>query len=1093
MPHVFALILYWSFIVYGSLVPLDYKALPLDQAVLHFKNIRYLDLGIQSRADWVANILLYIPLPFLLFSNLRSVLKIGFISKAIVSILVFCFCIATAIGVEFVQQFFPPRTVSLNDLIAEMIGTVIGMILWFWVGEKSIAYSRQMTQGSWVSIKAAIILYLPIYIFLSLFPFDFVTSTSELNHKLASGHDTFFIDVDGCLANPFRCAVKWFVEMLVLMPLGALFAALPYVPNRKALAVVVGFLLGLLIEFTQVFIYSGSAQGFSIVTRMLGMTVGVTAYNFLAGGNLKKFKPWLGWVIGLSLIPYLLAVAAVNGWMEGHWISVAAAQQKLNQTHFLPFYYFYYTTETVALVSLLSNIGAYMPVGVLFWLYGLKKTARQKIHGFWVGFTAALLAVIMETGKLFLQSKHVDPTDVLIAFFAGAGTYAILNKIQISLSRSESNGGDIYSRNAENYVDGSVQYSSATKVLPGQKKWLLPAGFIAILITYQLIQYPLMPSFLAVFVFGYAYALFRNPLIGLFALPALLPLMDFAPWTGRFFFDEFDLIVLSTIMAFIISPTLYVERFPVFRFLDYFIVGLFLLLLGISLIIGLTPFPEIDPNSFSNYYSHYNAIRVAKGFLWGLLLSPYLIRLLRTENGRKYFTSGFLVGLGGLAIFSIFERWVFPGLFDFSTDYRINGLFSTMHTGGGHIESYLALTMPFIAVLVLSDKRVVLASVGTILLFALSLYTLLMTFSRGGVIGVAVGFLVLLVGIFWHFSRLHQFKVIPLLVVVALSSAIVATLAIPVFKGDLMQQRISVAEKDSQTRHQHLAAAIDMMDSDIVTRLFGMGLGSFPRTFYWSNQEDAHPATYRINSEDSNQYLALQGGDALFMGQYISLAPNQRMKLSMDVRSPEQNATLSVPICEKSLQYSFRCVSVEIDVASTQWQHVEKEIDNADVGAASPDIAGGWLTRPVQLALYAGGNMQKIVEVDNLSLLDAKGKNLIANGDFSAGTDRWYFSTEKHNPWHIFNIWVHVLFDMGWFGLSAFVLLMAYVYYRLLKSLRHDMYAPVLLSSFTGFLIIGYVDSPFDAPRLSFLFFMLVIFAIFGCKRPDKPFRVVSR
>jgi hypothetical protein len=72
-----------------------------------------------------------------------------------------------------------------------------------------------------------------------------------------------------------------------------------------------------------------------------------------------------------------------------------------------------------------------------------------------------------------------------------------------------------------------------------------------------------------------------------------------------------------------------------------------------------------------------------------------------------------------------------------------------------------------------------------------------------------------------------------------------------------------------------------------------------------------------------------------------------------------------------------------------------------------------------------------------------------------------------------------VLFDIGWFGLASFILLVLLVYYRLLKALRHDVYASILLASLTGFLIIGYVDSPFDAPRLAFLFSMLVVFAIF--------------
>ena len=60
--------LWWAawvaFVIYGSLVPLDYHGIPWDVAVTRFSQIPFLDLGIDSRADWMANLLLFIPLAF---------------------------------------------------------------------------------------------------------------------------------------------------------------------------------------------------------------------------------------------------------------------------------------------------------------------------------------------------------------------------------------------------------------------------------------------------------------------------------------------------------------------------------------------------------------------------------------------------------------------------------------------------------------------------------------------------------------------------------------------------------------------------------------------------------------------------------------------------------------------------------------------------------------------------------------------------------------------------------------------------------------------------------------------------------------------
>ncbi len=58
-------LLYLGFVVYGSLVPLNYQPRPWDEAWLLFQHIRLLDVGAQGRADWIANGVLYLPLAFL--------------------------------------------------------------------------------------------------------------------------------------------------------------------------------------------------------------------------------------------------------------------------------------------------------------------------------------------------------------------------------------------------------------------------------------------------------------------------------------------------------------------------------------------------------------------------------------------------------------------------------------------------------------------------------------------------------------------------------------------------------------------------------------------------------------------------------------------------------------------------------------------------------------------------------------------------------------------------------------------------------------------------------------------------------------------
>ena len=309
------------------------------------------------------------------------------------------------------------------------------------------------------------------------------------------------------------------------------------------------------------------------------MGLGVKAYGFFTRRDFETLKPWIVWGIGLSLIPYVALVAAINGWFEGGWITLAAALQKLAETNFLPFYYFYYTTETVALVSLLSNVGAYLPVGVLFWLNGLRNPHLPPIKAGWVGLVAALFAVVIEGGKLFLKTKHVDPTDVLLAFFAAVFSYKALltlqgirqktqrgspkiassfdtggvrgihlnNRPQFHFLKEESENGDAQGSSFYDpiespeatidapYHDSKDSSDVVNTTLTINRTALIPAMFIGCVIGYAAWHYPLYPLALMLGLLIYAWVLWLRPHWSFLLLLALLPVLDLAPWSGRFF------------------------------------------------------------------------------------------------------------------------------------------------------------------------------------------------------------------------------------------------------------------------------------------------------------------------------------------------------------------------------------------------------------------------------------------------------------------------------------------------------------------------------------------------------------------------------
>ena len=96
---------------------------------------------LESLSDWAANVLLFIPFGYLLMAALTSdrSLEIGLFSlpwwwsPA---------CALLSVSVEFAQLFVPERVSSLNDIVAETTGGILGVrLLWLGIGRQLTAWS----------------------------------------------------------------------------------------------------------------------------------------------------------------------------------------------------------------------------------------------------------------------------------------------------------------------------------------------------------------------------------------------------------------------------------------------------------------------------------------------------------------------------------------------------------------------------------------------------------------------------------------------------------------------------------------------------------------------------------------------------------------------------------------------------------------------------------------------------------------------------------------------------------------------------------------------------------------------------------------
>jgi hypothetical protein len=589
-------------------------------------------------------------------------------------------------------------------------------------------------------------------------------------------------------------------------------------------------------------------------------------------------------------------------------------------------------------------------------------------------------------------------------------------------------------------------------------------------------SYPLGPLWLGAALLAYGAALLRWPNAWLLLVPAALPVLDLTPWTGRFYLDEFDAMLAVTVLVLSVrghdatTPAGIEPRAR--RWL-----ALFCLSTLAALVIGAWPFHALGLNSFNHYYSPWNGARLAKGLGWALMLWPSLREALARDvvKTQRRFALGMGLGVSAAALAVMWERAAFPGLLNFDSGYRVVGLFSAMHTGGACIEAYFALALPFVAWWTLSSRRWPQRLAGAAMLGAGS-YALLVTYARAGYLAALAALLVLALA-----PRLRPRRTAPHRALRAAALvALLATLAWTVGSGEAMQRRFSSNAHDLALRAGHWVDALRMIDRAPAAWLAGMGLGRYPRTYFQRSEEGVAPTYLALQQEAGNRYVALAAGAPVYLEQLAAVAPGQRYQLRLRVRSADTDAEISVPVCEKWMLYSRRCNWLRFAVGDTggAWREL-----GASFTRPTRPLPWHGIGAPAKLSLTSEAEGSRI-DIDEVSLRDGQGRELLRNGDFSDGMDRWFFSSDNHLPWHLENTWVQLAFEQGLAGLATFAGLLACAALALWRRLRAgDPYAPALAAALAGFVTLSLLDSVFDFPRISVVVFLLLLQAVFNNKK----------
>ena len=409
---------YFAFVVYGSLVPLQFTPRSMDQAWIAFLHMPYFRPEVGARADWATNILLFIPLAFLLAGAVD--LNSRWRWPRIVGVLAICLAITSAI--EFLQVFFPPRAVSLNDIVAETLGAAIGITLWLWRGPWICRQVLGWAQSTHREGRALYLLYgylLGLALF-NLLPLDLTLSVHDIYDKWKGGR-LVLVPFGFRYPSLQDGVIDLTLDLAVWIPVGILASFARAGSRRQVLLYCIG--LAALLEFCQVFVYSRIADTTDILTAALGCSIGMAFAKFVGarpdgatesisahGKSSRGISPTWLWAI-----VYAFGILAALWYPFNFRFDAAAAHARYAGMWAVPLEGLFFQSEFQAISNIALKAGLFAPLGVLLALGVNRWQGRARTVAAWgAAILVVGLAFVAEIGQIFVPAKHPDATDILL-------------------------------------------------------------------------------------------------------------------------------------------------------------------------------------------------------------------------------------------------------------------------------------------------------------------------------------------------------------------------------------------------------------------------------------------------------------------------------------------------------------------------------------------------------------------------------------------------------------------------------------------------------------------------------------------------------
>lgn len=390
---------------------------PLDpsEALRRLTDLPLVANGSDQRSDWMGNLLMLVPLGFLVTGWLSPATR----RSGAAGFAAFALCLLFILTVKYAQLFFPPRTVTLNYVIAQCLGTAAGILAFGVLREPLARLGNAMTNLE--SLRLVLRIYTALVILFMLMPLDFALSPDDLAAQLSRLPDTLTaISGDG---RPVVVRVAVIAGgMMSTIPIGAMLTIVgrdrAYVGRGVRDATWIGFCAMAAVYAASCLILSASPSLAAVGFRSAGIVLGAWAMHALTWREPDRIKRDLAGLVPWAVPIYLLLLAAVNGLLSLDWNTPSQAADAFYPYGLIPLFNYYIVTKAQAAKNIIAHTVMYAPVGVMIWLRA--KDDGGKVAAF---LLAALLSAIVEAGR-FLRPELVP--DINAIPLAGAAAWATL-------------------------------------------------------------------------------------------------------------------------------------------------------------------------------------------------------------------------------------------------------------------------------------------------------------------------------------------------------------------------------------------------------------------------------------------------------------------------------------------------------------------------------------------------------------------------------------------------------------------------------------------------------------------------------------------